>query len=315
MKNQFKEFKRLVVENISLERELVRDSGIYVSLINLENCQGMSDLYTAALYRGDWMATEYHSFDNFSPDREFFEDQIYKDNQIWFVFRNSNGQIIGSTKLGLCSNGSVIIDETQLHPKFGQGRNIMQNYFNRFLPLLKKNGFIYWTEFILNLGSRSLRKTLLTDLNMCVTGIRPSCYINRINNTPVSCLTAHAPSSTVTKKLEKFSKLNLPTEIKTFLELILGKDVRRISKKFHRTEKYKGKVVVPITNTLKLEYFIEAGYEIVAVDPFDSLVHLDVPESYLATQLWYLERERSAAVKRLVRFVLNNNMPLKKEYR
>jgi hypothetical protein len=258
------------------------------------------------------MATEYRQVKNFTPNKEFFENQMFLSNQIWFVFCNSNNEVIGSTKLGLCNNGSVVIDETQLHPKSGQGRNIIQNYFKRFIPLLDKSGFNYWTEFVLSIGSRSLRKTLLADLNMYVTGIRPSSYINPVNNTPVSCLIAHAPSDIVTKKIHELSQLDSPTKILTFLEIILGKETKRFSKKYHRTATHNEEVIVSIENTKKLKQLIEIGYEPVAVNPFDSLVHFDVPNLELSTQLWYLERESNANVTRIARYILNKNMPLKK---
>ena len=314
MKRRFQNLKEHIINNLASDNELTASKVTYISLLDTSNCQGVSELYQNALLNGDWIATEYSHIKDFQPDRDFFAQQAALNHHIWFVFSNQNGEVIGSTKLGLCQNGSVIIDETQLNPQLGQGRNIIQSYFKKFVPMVDEAGFNYYTEFIFSLSSRSLRKTLLKDLGMYVTGIRPYCYTDKVSGTPIACLTAHAPYGAIKKILQELISKDLPKEVKGFLQVLLGENSQvDIPSNKHVENDYKGEAIVPITNTAQMSELIGMGYRPFAVDPCNLLIHLYDPKNELASQLWYLERERNESVTRIARYLLNCNQPLKKQ--
>ena len=214
---EFYSIKEKLLNFVSEKPYICRDHNIKISIINNENIFGIVKLYDLALKRGDWFASEYSTIKNFAPNVEFFTWQMKRQDQIWFAFLNSEHNVIGATKLAFSNNGSIIIDETQLHPELGRRKGIMKRYFSNIIPILDELNLRYCAEFILTPESRSLRDALINEHGMYPTGIKFNFFFNKKKQKPVSCLLAYSPYCTVENIINNIMKTDLKSEKKNFL--------------------------------------------------------------------------------------------------
>lgn len=305
--NRFTELRNKLKADIKKEPLLYVDSGIEISLLNESNANGLSKLYSEALERGDWFAGEYRRISGFSPSPSFFQSKISSDKLIWFVFSKAD-EVVGATQLALCKNGSVVIDETQLDPKKGRGLKIMDHYFMRVVPVIERLDVPYWTEFVLTPGSKSLRRVLITELGMFVTGIRIHCYKahSKADGRMMSCLVAHGKRSSVTSILEKLaSSINSP-EVVNFTNTLLGiVNEQKINyENLQNVKNIPGQAItLPICKESEIIDAINAGFSLVGIDPFDQKYSLYSFNRRVLSELRFLKNEKITEVDRLMEYV------------
>jgi hypothetical protein len=132
-----------------------------------------------------------------------FVRQTISDNLVTFVvFTDTANNILGSTALYYDDIRGFLIDETQIDPIRGRRLGIMTHYFRRVVPILDSIGS-YWTEFLLTSESRVLRRVLISELGMKITGLRPAAYISIDGKIRRSVLVAHGGGQRVQRLLHE----------------------------------------------------------------------------------------------------------------
>ena len=305
---RFKELRRELVLGVVNEPLLCVASDVEISLLNESHINGISSLYTQALNRGDWFAGEYNSVNDFSPSSDFFKSKIDSEKLIWFVFCQK-GVVVGATQLALCKNGSVIIDETQLDPEKGRGLKIMDHYFRRVVPIIEGLGIPYWTEFVLTPGSKSLRRTLISEMGMVVTGIRLHNYKSQFNTDErmMSCLVAHGKGCNVRLVLERIIDTAKLSEIISFTNTLLGmSDVIETSRENIQppNDNLNQNLTIPVNEESKVLGAINNGYSLVGIDPFDLTISLSSLKNSRFDELYFLKNEKIECVDRFMKHVL-----------
>jgi len=300
-------FKKLVSDisaDIARFPALTAQSNVFVSIASKHHIAGLSELYTQALNSGSWFATRYKHIQNFEPTAEFFEREIAGSNSIWFVFSTESGAVVGATKLELVRNIYISIDETQLNPRLGQGRGVMQNYFRRFIPFIENVGLFYFTEFVLTVESRSLRRVLISELGMVVTGFHFRRFESRNAGKVFSSLVACAPHEFIVKRLSEMSSQVEEKVMKDFLNFLIDNA--------NRKTKMNGTSFPTLYSDMPLSVIkqVNGGVNIsidgeripTAVDPFESTLYFDINFEEIVEDLHFLRRERIDSVTQLLEY-------------
>jgi hypothetical protein len=181
---------------------------VFIRKAVIDDLTSMKDLYKSAFERGDWYGSRTHAEDGDSASSDYLQHYLRDEKAIVVLFHDSRGNVLGSTLLDLSSEDGVLIDDTQIHPVLGRRKGIMSAYFRRLVPVLDDVGCPYWTEFVLTPESRVLRRVLIGELGMRVTGIRPAAYLIRPANDYRSVVVAHGPNRSVTNWLSSVSRLD-----------------------------------------------------------------------------------------------------------
>jgi hypothetical protein len=179
----------LVRENIKYNSCLVEKSEVMIQLLDQRVISGVINLYRNAHQREDWFGNNYGDLEQTFFNRNWLIEKSHDSKHTFLVFTDLSGDVMGSTSL-IKLEDAISIDETQLDPEKARRKGIMAEYFRRFVPLLYDNGFPISTEFVLTPESSSLRKVLIRELGMIVTGILPEVLESKVTRVRKSEITA-----------------------------------------------------------------------------------------------------------------------------
>jgi hypothetical protein len=187
-----KAFLLLTRKSILFWTRVCEDTDVFLRRAGRSDLDNLADLYEAAFKRGEWFGSRSSLSESGDATREHLAQILGADRYIVVLFHDSDDTVLGATALDLSDEEGILIDDSQIDPIKGRRRGIMTNYFRRLVPAVSKyNSF--WTEFVLTPNSRVLRRTLITELGMAVTGIRPNAYRSRATGTSYSVLVALGP--------------------------------------------------------------------------------------------------------------------------
>lgn len=183
--------------------ELDGSPGVRMSTDVVKFEPSMLKLYELAFSRGDWLGTEFSPTGQLTLTPGIFANDARALSNLWVIFHDEKGRVLGATKLEINPVSGTLIDETQLDPIHGRGKGIMTNYFHSVVPIFEALKLRFRTEFVLTPESKVLRETLIGELGMKPTGIRPSCYVSQHASDARSALVAYGPGPSVDAALER----------------------------------------------------------------------------------------------------------------
>ncbi len=239
-------------------------SGATPHRVSNRNIVQISALYRNAFERGDWFGTalRIRAASDITP--QAMSAHLEGDFTLATVFEDSNGIVLGVTALFFDATDGALIDETQIHPTLGRRRGLMTSYFRHVVPFLETR-CRYWTEFVLTPQSAVLRRVLLREQGMQVTGLRPYAYHNANANTAGSVLIAHGPRTSVREQLMRVSHAH--RLIANLVNACLGFDctpfdrVQMVCRAYHE-------IHVSIHDMRSIEDLFALGYAPVALLPW-----------------------------------------------
>lgn len=258
----------ILKQSFAAHPALVGSPGVFISTAISRHAQEMAQLYTEAFHRGDWAAAEFKPYGKLMLTAESFEIDANFPSNLWVMFTDEGERLLGATKLVVDPLAGTLIDETQIDPRLGRGRHIMPSYFRRIIPILNSLGLPYWTEFMLTPGSRVLRKCLISELGMVVTGLRPACYSSEQMTVPRSVLVAHGPAASVDSSMCA-SRYRAAAVFQPLLDVIargIESDYTLWPSRATSSDQYQ-EVEVPEADYKLACRYLQEGYLPVALDP------------------------------------------------
>jgi hypothetical protein len=304
--NHVEEIKEYLDRKLFSEGSL--DESVSIRMVGYHErfLRAMVTHYRAAHSRGDWFGSHFKQDGNLILSDDVLERDARLPSSLWVLFVDDSDNLLGTTKLMLQSGNRVLIDETQVDPNRGRGKGIMPRYFRKVVPILEAGGLHYWTEFVLTRESRVLRKSLIDELRMVVTGLRPVCYERPSGLSPQSVLTAHGPHSYVRKALEMLRNQEpLLAGFFSLLGYVPGSQEsgiltpRMVPNSASYTE-----VIHKVTDSVGIRSALDVGMIPVGIDPLLEQVTLaEFPRCY-PLALKFVMEENSDAARRLVEYML-----------
>jgi hypothetical protein len=252
-------------------------------------------LYQGAFERGDWFGSTCESTDLRHVAAEFVHNHCANDQTLFFAFVDRTHGVVGAAALRLTDSG-LLLDEAQIDPR-GRRRGIISAYSRRLLPVLDLFGR-YWTEFLLTPGTRVLRKLLITELGMVVTGLKPDYYLSRTTGSRYSILVAYGPQATVTDILEG-AQTEASAEL---LDIIRGRSsTLTVARRGHDSPRYE-EVTIQWGDIQRFDRYRAQGFLPIECNPFGRSATLaKFPTDRLAA-LQFLTHEGIETASRLLAY-------------
>lgn len=251
------------------------DGGILLARpISERNIAGVRNLYTEAYRRGDWFGSALNITSELDIRESTIQNHLSSESSMGVVFEDNSGNILGVTGLFFDEVDGVLIDETQIDPILGRRKGLMTRYFRYVVPLLVQQGR-FWTEFVLTPESAVLRRVLVSELAMQVTGLKPNCYRGHIGPER-SVLVAYGPAAQPRQLICELTK-HPRLEISRFARACVATDTEDPpssemlgQRSFVEAEE----ISISLTDTEALSAALDDGLMPVSINPFKQMLTL-----------------------------------------
>lgn len=236
--------------------------GLVVRPVSPSNIAGLALLYRNAFLRGEWFGAELSIKHVEDISEDAIASHFLGKRSLGVVFEDQLGRVVGATGLFIDEIEGVLIDETQIDPVLGRRKGVMTRYFRFIIPILKELT-PFWTEFILTPESYVLRRVLIDELGMQITGLRPNSYVSLVTGVSYSALVACGPAEPPRQFLmELLRQPNL--EVQRFASACLGSLIKSgIALEFKESDIYLEKQIL-VEDFSTLSQYLNMGWRPVA---------------------------------------------------